>query len=112
MDARLQVLESRSASASFPQVAVPGPSSRTPVADALPDDVTPHRTLGSAVPAVSSGVPFFPPAAAVSPQLRNQILAGNDINLVKILLCSAEASDRHFVDCGDVSVILRVTPSC
>ena len=52
-------------------------------------------------------------AAAVSPQLRNQILAGNDINLVKILLCSAEASDRRFVDCGDVSVILKESdPGC
>lgn len=64
-----------------------------------------RRSLGSAVP-VSTGVPFFPPAVAVSPGLRSQILAGNDINLVKILLCS-ELSDRRIVDCGDVSVMLK-----
>ncbi len=65
----------------------------------------PQRLLGSAV-TVSKEVTFFPPATAISPNLRSQILAGNDINLVKILLCS-EPSDRLIVDCGDVSVMLR-----
>ncbi|KAK9972482.1 hypothetical protein ABG768_025786, partial [Culter alburnus] len=34
----------------------------------------PRRTMGSAVP-LSSGSPFFPPAAAISHQLRSQIVA-------------------------------------
>lgn len=64
--------------------------------------IMPHRTLRNAVP-----------AAAVFSQRRNQILAGNDVNLVEILVCSADSSGRHLVDCGDVSVILkRVTPDC
>lgn len=65
----------------------------------------PQRSLGNAVP-VSTGVPFFPPAAAISPHLQSQILAGNDVNLVKILL-SSELTDRRIVDCGDVSVMLK-----
>lgn len=61
--------------------------------------------MGSAVP-VSTGAPFFPPSAAISHQLRSQIIAGNDVNLVKILL-GPELSDRRVVDCGDVSVMLK-----
>ncbi len=78
------------------------------------DDVTPTcidgitvpwRLLGSAVP-VSTRVLFFPPDAAISTNLRSQILAGNRTNLVKILVCS-EFSDSYIVDCGDVSVMLK-----
>lgn len=47
----------------------------------------PWRSLGAAVP-ISTGVPFFPHIAAIPPKLRSQILAGNDNNLVNILLCS------------------------
>ncbi len=60
------------------------------------DANVPRRSPGSALPAPSSRVPFFPPAAAVSPQLRAQILSGNDIKLVKILLC-AETNNRRIV---------------
>lgn len=67
--------------------------------------VTPRRTLATAVP-VQSGSPFFSPVAALSNTLRNQIIAGNDVNLVKILLGS-EMSDRRVVDCGDISVALK-----
>ncbi|GAA6097674.1 kelch-like protein 10 isoform X2 [Tachysurus ichikawai] len=48
-------------------------------------NLLPRGTLATALPAPNAGTPFFPPAAAISP---HQILAGNDINLVKILLCS------------------------
>ena len=55
--------------------------------DDVMSEFTPRRTLATAVP-VSNGQPFFPPAAAISHQLRSQILAGNNINLVKIMLGS------------------------
>ncbi len=61
--------------------------------------------MGSAVP-VSTGSTFFSPTAAISHQLRSQIIAGNDVNLVKILL-GPELSDGRVVDCGDVSVMLK-----
>lgn len=65
-----------------------GPSPWINDTTASPDDVfILHRTLGSAVP-ISSGVPFYPSAAAISSNLRSQILTGDDINFVKILLCS------------------------
>ena len=73
--------------------------------DDVMSEFTPRRTLATAVP-VSNGQPFFPPAAAISHQLRSQILAGNNINLVKILLGS-ELCDRRVVDCGDISVALK-----
>ena len=41
----------------------------SPAGSTLPIDITPHRTLGTAVPSTILGVPFFPSAAAVSPQL-------------------------------------------
>ena len=86
-----------------------GPA-RLPVAG-LP--VMPQWSLGSAVPAPPTGVPFFSPAAAVSPHLKSQILAGNDINLVKILLSSSETGlgEKRIVECGDVSVCLKDTDS-
>ena len=135
MNSRIQVLESGATHSAGPSSSAGGmlPSSLSagpahgpagsspfagpahgPTGVAPDDDVTaarsegitfPRRTLGTAVP-IATGVPFFPPAAAVSPHLRSQILAGNDVNLIKILLCS-EISDRRIVDCGDVSVILK-----
>ena len=42
----------------------------------LPPDVTPHRTLGTAVPAPTMGSWFLPPPAAIPDSLRNQILTG------------------------------------
>ena len=55
-----------------------GPTGVAPgddVTAARSDGITfPRRTLGTAVP-ISTGVPFFHPAAAVSPHLRSQILA-------------------------------------
>jgi len=121
MNSRIQALESGSSSRSSANLLFSGPSlenstsgtARLPVfTPQLDDDVTntaaatiPRRTMGSAVP-VSSGAPFFPPAAAISHQLRSQIVAGNDVNLIKILLCS-EMSEKRVVDCGDVSVMLK-----
>ena len=135
MNSRIQVLESGATHSAGPSSSAGGmlPSSLStgpahgpagsspfagpahgPTGVAPDDDVTaarsdgitfPRRMLGTAVP-ISTGVPFFPPAAEVSQHLRSQILAGNDVNLIKILLCS-EISDRRIVDCGDVSVILK-----
>ncbi len=117
MNSRIQTLEAAAAapfSSSAFQTAVftsrePAASSSMQASDVTPtplDGITvPRRTLGSAVP-ISTGVPFYPPAAAISCNLRSQILAGNDVNLVKILLCS-DFSDKRVVDCGDVSVMLK-----
>ena len=55
----------------------------------------------------SGGVQFVSPSAAVSPQLRDSILAGKDVNLVKILISSPEEPDCRRLDCGDVSVFLK-----
>ncbi|XP_062249448.1 uncharacterized protein LOC133958576 [Platichthys flesus] len=109
MNIRIQTLESN---ATFPlaNVNTPGPSSATswPVqACVLPADVTPQRTLGTAVPAPSVGTRFFPPAAAISDSLRNHILSGHDVNLVKIILAGSETADKRYVDCGDFSVVLK-----
>ena len=88
-----------------PQLRSPDVSPATMASGVPLSIITPLRTPGA-----STGVPSVPPAAAASPQLRNQILAGT-VNLVKNRLCSADSSGRHLVDCGDVSVILkRVTP--
>ena len=70
-------------------------------------DVVPRRSLASAVPAAASGVPFLSPAAGVSVQLRSQILAGMDVNLVQILLVATDLLDRRVVDCREVSVFLK-----
>ncbi|KAF0035456.1 hypothetical protein F2P81_013214 [Scophthalmus maximus] len=76
MEVRLQVLESRSDSQLPTLTLQPSTSTTTSTAfGALLGDVMSHRTLGTAVPTAPTGVPFFPPAAAVSPQLKNQILA-------------------------------------
>lgn len=119
MNSRIQALECSSTSKSSANLLFSGPSSensssataRLPVFTQQQDDdvvnsvTIPRRTMGSAVP-VSTGSPFFPPAAAISHQLRSQIVAGNDVNFVKILLCS-EMSEKRVVDCGDVSVMLK-----
>ncbi len=70
-------------------------------------DVSPRHTLATATPATSSGSPFILPAAAIPASLRNQILAGNDINLINILLCSSGVIDKRIVDCGDISIVLK-----
>ncbi|XP_041924424.1 uncharacterized protein LOC121688716 [Alosa sapidissima] len=63
------------------------------------DDVTPEfiprRSLATAVP-LTTDSPFFPPSSAIPHHLRSQILAGNDINLVKILLGS-ELCERRVI---------------
>ncbi|XP_034546186.1 uncharacterized protein LOC117817554 [Notolabrus celidotus] len=108
MNARLDSMEGNAMSRVLPpSMPVPSSSVFAPVPAPLPYDVTPLRTLGTAVPAPSAGSSFLPPAAAIPDALRNQILAGHDINLVKILLCSTETADKRFVDCGEFSVILK-----
>ncbi|ROI84236.1 hypothetical protein DPX16_20008 [Anabarilius grahami] len=69
MDNRIQTLESQR-SASAPRAMFDGQtSSSTSNCALIPDLALPRRSLGSALPAASTGVPFFPPAAAISPQL-------------------------------------------
>ena len=122
---RLVVLESTSASGVEP--------ASTSSAELLS---LPRRTLGTAVPAPSTGAPFLSPAGAIPDALRSQIIAGiagllspfslfrvfnqllmvlclllplsgQDVNLVKILICASDSSDRRLVDCGDFSVFLK-----
>ncbi|XP_046873720.1 LOW QUALITY PROTEIN: uncharacterized protein LOC124466092 [Hypomesus transpacificus] len=69
--------------------------------------VVPWSSLASAVPAAASGAPFLSPAAGLSAHLRNQIIAGMDINLVQILLGATDLLDKRLIDCGDVSVFLK-----
>ena len=91
IDARLQAVESRRS----PPDPAPAGAAAAAVAGAstvaVPPVVVPQvHTLATAVPAVSTGVPFIPPAAAVSPHLRSQILAGNAFRFVANwwLLCA------------------------
>ncbi|XP_030269433.1 uncharacterized protein LOC115579872 [Sparus aurata] len=108
MNSRIHSLEIANSSA--PNINNTGPSastSDTALAAPLPADVTPQRSLGTAVPAPTMGSRFLPPAAAIPDSLRNQILTGQDVNLVKILLCGSESADKRFVDCGDFSVVLK-----
>ncbi|ROL42493.1 hypothetical protein DPX16_9616 [Anabarilius grahami] len=110
MDERIQALENQHTTSPSPIPFTSGVRSQATLASTSQTTESPNflprRILSSAVPTASLGVPFFPPAAAITPQLRAQILAGNDINLVKILLCS-ESSDKRVVDCGVVSVVLK-----
>ena len=101
MGACVGALEHRAATAAVPQI--PGTrSGGTPTtSDAAP---APRWTLASALPAANSGAPFLSPAAGISAHLRSQILSGTDVNLVQILLCSADPVDRRVVECGEVSV--------
>ncbi|KAF4106172.1 hypothetical protein G5714_013834 [Onychostoma macrolepis] len=82
MDERIQTLEDRSCASTshptFPGVQSSGSSllgNRFSHQAEIADMSLSRRTLRSAVPAAPTGVPFFPPAAAVSPQLCVQILA-------------------------------------
>ncbi|KAI2647953.1 Nesprin-2 [Labeo rohita] len=81
MNSRIQALESGSAPKSTENLLSSGPGSfnpasatvRLPVAPGYQDDdiipaTLPRRMMGSAVP-VSTGSPFYPPAAAISHQL-------------------------------------------
>ncbi|KAK9958536.1 hypothetical protein ABG768_010649, partial [Culter alburnus] len=79
MDKRIQALENQCttspspipyASGVHPQVTLASTSKTTESLNFLP-----KRTLCSTVPTASPGVPFFLPAAAITPQLRAQILA-------------------------------------
>lgn len=99
MNCRISTLEnSRSAPFSSADVSAARKQDQhfhqAPCDDVIPQ-VTPRRTLATAVP-VSTGAPFFPLSAALSHHLRSRIIAGNDINLVKILL-GAELCDRRVV---------------
>ena len=77
MNARILSLEENANSAAC-HINNPGPSTfEMAQAAPLPADVTPHRTLGTAVPAPSMGSRFLPPAAAIPDSLRNHILAGS-----------------------------------
>ncbi|XP_073667512.1 uncharacterized protein [Paramisgurnus dabryanus] len=89
MNSRIQALESGSRSKASANFSISGPScdnsssttARLPVFtpqqndDVINSVTIPRRTMGSAVP-VTTGSPFFPPAAAISHQLRSQIIAG------------------------------------
>ncbi|KAK2914232.1 hypothetical protein Q8A67_002631 [Cirrhinus molitorella] len=90
MNSRIQALESGSA------LKPTNPASATvrlPLANELQDhnDVipatVPWRTMGSAVP-VSTGSPFFPPPAAISHQLRSQIIA--DYEFMTVIATDAD----------------------
>ncbi|KAI9538940.1 hypothetical protein NQZ68_009017 [Dissostichus eleginoides] len=80
-NSRIYSLEQNSISAAC-NVNNAGPSSLTHASTSafthavpLPADVTPLRTLGTAVPAPAMGSSFLPPAAAIPDSLRNHILA-------------------------------------
>ncbi|KAK2852179.1 hypothetical protein Q7C36_007380 [Tachysurus vachellii] len=88
MNSRIQALESGPTSRSSANFPIPGPShdnsspatARLPVFTPLQNDdvsnsvIIPRRTMGSAVP-VTTGSPFFQPAAVISHHLRSQIIA-------------------------------------
>ncbi|XP_050956480.1 uncharacterized protein LOC127157292 [Labeo rohita] len=86
MNSRIQALESGSTSRNSENLLFSGPASSSTASTTLQlpgteqqvDDVIPatlpRRSMGSAVP-VSTGAPFFPPSAAISHQLRSQIIA-------------------------------------
>ncbi|KAJ8375435.1 hypothetical protein SKAU_G00060150 [Synaphobranchus kaupii] len=80
MDARILNLENSPSSTRF-IVNEPGigtSSAATYNANPAPSNlaIEPQRNMGTAIPAAPVGVPFFPPAAAISAHLRAQILAG------------------------------------
>ncbi|KAL1251096.1 hypothetical protein QQF64_018892 [Cirrhinus molitorella] len=77
------------------------------VDNAIP--TTSHFSLSTAVPSQAIGRRFVSPAAVtVSPQIRQNIIQGKDINLASLLLPSP-AADRQMVDCGDVAVFLKTS---
>ncbi|KAI9535138.1 hypothetical protein NQZ68_007229 [Dissostichus eleginoides] len=81
MNSRILSLEQSSISAAgnvnnmSPSSAAHASTSAVIQAAPLPDNVTPLRTLGTAVPAPATGCCFLPPAAAIPDTLRNHILA-------------------------------------
>ena len=106
MDARIQHLEGAGALGAAPVAAAVGVIAA--------QEIRPSYTLASAVPAAASGASFLPPSAAVPANLREQILAGKDVNLVKILLCGpCESSESRLVECGNMAVFFagRRSPS-
>ncbi|KAF4109187.1 hypothetical protein G5714_010260 [Onychostoma macrolepis] len=83
LDARVQTLENQPSSSiatatipspipapTAPDIAVLSSSAAFGIAGLLP-----RRSLATAIPAPITGAPFFPPAAAISPQLQAQIIA-------------------------------------
>ena len=107
IDARLRALESGPVSAS--SVPVSGSLLSAPAAafPASPAPVAALNTLKTALPAPSSGSSFLSPSASITPALRESILAGKDVNLVKILISSTEGHDCRLVEVGDVAVVLK-----
>ena len=69
--------------------------------------ILPSFTLASALPVAVAGASFLSPSAALPDGLRESILAGKDVNLVKILLCGPESLGSLVVECDDVAVVLR-----
>ncbi|XP_035264572.1 uncharacterized protein LOC118222813 [Anguilla anguilla] len=85
MDVRIQALEAPSSTSDPRSATYFQGNNRPDISPSAVDDVSyappptvmaPRRTLATAVPAALAGVPFIPPAAAISPQLRAFILAG------------------------------------
>ncbi|ROL45642.1 hypothetical protein DPX16_17758 [Anabarilius grahami] len=84
LDTRIQMLENRPSSSTV-TTAITSPSLAPTAPDAAAALTTasasgfagllPRRSLAMALPAPTIGAPFFPPAAAISPQMRAQILA-------------------------------------
>ena len=83
VDARLQHLEGTRA--------LVGAPTSPPVVRLTPQEIRPCYTLASAVPVVASGPSLLPPMAALLDDLPDHILAGKDVNLVKIQLCGPES---------------------
>ncbi|KAJ8377009.1 hypothetical protein SKAU_G00075890 [Synaphobranchus kaupii] len=79
MDARIQNLENSPPATSFVfnEPAIGASPAATYNANPASSNlaIEPRRNMGTAVPAAPVGVPFFPPAAAISSHLRAQILA-------------------------------------
>ncbi|KAJ8351965.1 hypothetical protein SKAU_G00234410 [Synaphobranchus kaupii] len=79
MDARIQNLENSPSATRFSinERGIGASSAATYDANPAPSNlaIEPRRTMGTAIPAAPVGVPFFPPAAAISPHLQAQILA-------------------------------------
>ncbi|XP_057179086.1 NXPE family member 4-like isoform X3 [Triplophysa rosa] len=83
---RIQTLESQpspTSTISSLMPVVPKAFAATAPSTAEPAALIPRRSLATALPAPTTGAPFFPPAAAISPQLCTQILSGNDITWSK-----------------------------
>ena len=127
IDSRIQALEHQRPAlpASSPSAAPPAPAAiQWPVPLQAPNTstgfsaanstsvlagtaVSPAFSLATALPAPPLGRSFVAPSTvSISPQLRQNILQGKDINLASLLVPSPTI-DRQLVDCGDVSVFLK-----